>query len=101
MSSHSGPQRLRELKRTGTEQEGNPHAALPALRPAALPGDPSGATEGNREWGCQELVFSADLARGLRTLSRQEEVTLFVALLAAFQTLLYRYSGQDDVVVGA
>jgi amino acid adenylation domain-containing protein len=71
--------------------------------PAALdlPRDPSDATEGNHEWGCQKLVLSSDLTRGLRTLSRQEEMTLFMTLLAAFQTLLYRYSGQDDVVVGA
>jgi len=36
----------------------------------------------------------------LQTLSRQEEVTLFMTLLAAFQTLLYRYSHQKDIVVG-
>ena len=33
-------------------------------------------------------------------LSRQEGVTLFMTLLAAFQTLLYRYTGQEDIVVG-
>jgi len=37
----------------------------------------------------------------LQTLSRQENSTLFMALLAAFQVLLYRYSGQDDLVVGS
>jgi len=36
----------------------------------------------------------------LQTLSRQEGVTLFMTLLAAFQTLLYRYSHQKDIVVG-
>jgi aspartate racemase len=36
----------------------------------------------------------------LQALSRQEGVTLFMTLLAAFQTLLYRYTGQEDVVVG-
>ena len=34
-------------------------------------------------------------------LGRQEEVTPFMLLLAAFQTLLFRYSGQDDIVVGS
>jgi non-ribosomal peptide synthetase component F len=33
-------------------------------------------------------------------LSRQEGVTLFMVVLAAFQTLLHRYSGQDDIIVG-
>ncbi|NTW00309.1 MAG: amino acid adenylation domain-containing protein, partial [Oscillochloris sp.] len=41
------------------------------------------------------------LADGLATLSQQEGATLFMALLAGFQTLLYRYSGQDDICVGS
>ncbi|MCP4657358.1 MAG: amino acid adenylation domain-containing protein, partial [bacterium] len=36
----------------------------------------------------------------LEALSRRSGATLFMTLLAAFQTLLHRYSGQDDVVVG-
>ncbi|MET0399063.1 MAG: non-ribosomal peptide synthase/polyketide synthase, partial [Longimicrobiaceae bacterium] len=39
--------------------------------------------------------------RGLYALGRREGSTLFMALLAAWQTLLSRYSGQEDVVVGA
>ncbi|HKU72441.1 MAG TPA: amino acid adenylation domain-containing protein [Pyrinomonadaceae bacterium] len=38
--------------------------------------------------------------RALRELSQQHGVTLFMTLLAAFQALLYRYTGQDDIVVG-
>ena len=37
----------------------------------------------------------------LQALSRREGVTLFMTLLAAFQVLLARYSGQQDVVVGS
>src|SRR5207247_3527463 len=37
----------------------------------------------------------------LKALSRQEGVTLFMTLLAAFQVLLHRYSGQDDIPVGS
>src|SRR5262249_55215037 len=33
-------------------------------------------------------------------LSQKEGVTLFMTMLAAFQTLLYRYTGQDDIAVG-
>jgi amino acid adenylation domain-containing protein len=42
-----------------------------------------------------------EASRGLRTLAQQEGATLFMTLLAAFQALLARYSGQDDVVVGS
>ncbi len=42
-----------------------------------------------------------DLAAALRALARQRQTTLFTVLLAVWQTLLYRYSGQDDVVVGS
>lgn len=41
------------------------------------------------------------LAQSLRALSHREGVTLFMLLLAAFQALLSRYTGQDDIVVGA
>jgi alpha-ketoglutarate-dependent taurine dioxygenase len=44
--------------------------------------------------------MSANLSENLTVLSRQEGVTLFMTLLAAFQTLLYRYTEQDDIVVG-
>ena len=41
------------------------------------------------------------LAIALRTLAKAEGVSLFMTLLAAFQVLLYRYSGQHDIVVGS
>src|SRR4029434_1454668 len=49
---------------------------------------------------CQSLVLSQSLTAALKALSRQETVTLFMTLLAAFKTLLYRYTGQTDVVIG-
>jgi amino acid adenylation domain-containing protein len=42
----------------------------------------------------------ASVAKALAELSRQEGVTLFMTLLAAFNILLHRYSGQEDVAVG-
>ncbi|HKV42569.1 MAG TPA: amino acid adenylation domain-containing protein, partial [Blastocatellia bacterium] len=41
-----------------------------------------------------------DLADGLRSLNRTADVTLFMAILAAFTSLLYRYSGQHTICVG-
>jgi len=46
------------------------------------------------------FVLSPELTERLRALSRREGVTLFVALLAAFQVLLMRYTGQEDILVG-
>jgi amino acid adenylation domain-containing protein len=49
----------------------------------------------------QSLLLSKELTQGLKGLSRKHGVTLFMTLLAAFQTLLYRYTGQEDIVVGS
>nr|WP_318528447.1 non-ribosomal peptide synthetase/type I polyketide synthase [Plectonema radiosum] len=46
------------------------------------------------------LALSQELSVALTRLSKRTGVTLFMTLLAAFQTLLYRYTGQDDIVVG-
>jgi len=46
------------------------------------------------------VTFSAGLADALNAFSRNEGVTLFMTLLAAFQTLLHRYTGQEDIAVG-
>ncbi|HVR95699.1 MAG TPA: non-ribosomal peptide synthase/polyketide synthase [Thermoanaerobaculia bacterium] len=48
----------------------------------------------------QPFALDGGLAERLRALSRRHGVTLFMTLLAGFQALLARYSGQDDVVVG-
>jgi amino acid adenylation domain-containing protein len=46
-------------------------------------------------------ILSPELVKRLSGLSRSQDVTLFMTLLAAFQTLLSRYSGQKDIVVGS
>jgi non-ribosomal peptide synthetase component F len=40
------------------------------------------------------------LSESLKSLSRREGATLFMVLLAAFKTLLYRYTAESDIVVG-
>src|SRR6266496_1513149 len=44
--------------------------------------------------------ISKELRQALNAFSRREGVTLFMTMLAGFQTLLARYSGQEDIVVG-
>jgi malonyl CoA-acyl carrier protein transacylase/alpha-ketoglutarate-dependent taurine dioxygenase len=71
---------------------------LPVLHlPTDRPRPPTQTTRG----GTIPFILPTALTDGLRELSRGEGVTLFMTLLAGLQTLLYRYSGQDDIVVGA
>ncbi|MDZ7399742.1 MAG: amino acid adenylation domain-containing protein [candidate division KSB1 bacterium] len=44
--------------------------------------------------------YSGELLQSLKAFCQKENVTLFMTLLAAFKTLLYRYSGQSDINVG-
>ena len=47
-----------------------------------------------------QQALSEELTEALRILSQRQGATLFMTLLAAFQTLLYRYTGQTDICVG-
>ncbi len=47
------------------------------------------------------LALPPSLSDSLATFNQQAGVTLFMTVLAAFQTLLYRYTGQEDIVVGS
>jgi amino acid adenylation domain-containing protein len=47
-----------------------------------------------------DLQLEAGLSEALAALAQREGVTLFMLLLASFQTLLHRYSGQADIRVG-
>jgi amino acid adenylation domain-containing protein len=65
---------------------------LPTDRPRPAMQTWRGATE--------TFSLPPDLAEQVRALSRDAGVTLFMTLLAAYQTLLRRYSGQEDISVG-
>ncbi|MDQ2979010.1 MAG: condensation domain-containing protein, partial [Acidobacteriota bacterium] len=47
------------------------------------------------------ISFPRNLVEGLKDLSRREGATLYMTLLTAFQALLLRYTGQEDIVVGS
>jgi amino acid adenylation domain-containing protein len=59
--------------------------------------------QGQRTGRGGQLTFrlSPVVSDSLRALSRRHGTTLFMTLLAAFKTLLHKYSGQDDIVIGA
>lgn len=65
---------------------------LPIDRPRPAIQSPRGAI--------QLLRLPEALIHALKALSQQEDATLFMTTLAAFKVLLYRYTGQEDVVVG-
>jgi amino acid adenylation domain-containing protein/FkbM family methyltransferase len=70
---------------------------LPVLE---LPADhPRSAKE---SWRGESVSFEvrAELTARLREVSREHGVTMFMLLLAAWQVLLSRYSGQEDICVG-
>ncbi|HJP95206.1 MAG TPA: amino acid adenylation domain-containing protein [Pyrinomonadaceae bacterium] len=47
------------------------------------------------------LRLSAAIVRGMKALSCEHGATLYMTLLAAFQALLYRYTGQEELLVGS
>jgi amino acid adenylation domain-containing protein len=72
-------------------------ADLPVLE---LPTDRPRPAVASYRGGRLGFELGEDLTRGLKELGRREGATLFMTLLAAFQVLWYRYSGQEDVAVG-
>jgi amino acid adenylation domain-containing protein len=72
-------------------------AGLPILR---LPTDRPRPPEPTFEGSAFSFSISPELHSSLEEFSRQEQATLFMTLLAAFQLLLHRYTDQDDIVVG-
>jgi amino acid adenylation domain-containing protein len=70
---------------------------LPVLQ---LPTDRARPAVQSFRGAMQPFELTRQLTAQLKALSQQEGVTLFITLLAAFNTLLYRYSGQDDLLVG-
>ncbi|MDZ8084266.1 MAG: amino acid adenylation domain-containing protein [Nostoc sp. DedQUE12b] len=49
----------------------------------------------------QYFILSASLTNALKQLSQRENATLFMSLLAAFNILLYRYTDQEDILIGS
>ncbi|WP_432219107.1 non-ribosomal peptide synthase/polyketide synthase [Pseudomonas kribbensis] len=65
-----------------------------------LPLDRARSVDQSFAGASHNLILDAQLTQGLKAFARQENVTLFVLLLASFQALLHRYSGQSDIRVG-
>ncbi|WP_422422230.1 amino acid adenylation domain-containing protein, partial [Pseudomonas sp. GZD-222] len=77
-----------------TEQLGDEHPVLQL--PASRPRPPVRSDRG----ALLKVELDAQLAQALKALAKQQGVTLFMLMLASFQALLHRCSGQDDIRVG-
>ncbi|NEO30632.1 MAG: amino acid adenylation domain-containing protein [Symploca sp. SIO3C6] len=88
-----GEVRQRQLNYWQKQLAGAPDLlSLPTDRPRASIQTVAGANH--------RFVLSEQLTLQLVKLSQEQGVTLFMTLLAAFDTLLYRYTGQEDILVG-
>jgi hypothetical protein len=67
----------------------------------SLPTDRPRPTVASYRAGRAEARIPYSVAQELKELSRRTGTTLFMTLLAAFQVLVHRYSGQTDIVVGS
>ncbi|ACB52418.1 peptide synthetase [Crocosphaera subtropica ATCC 51142] len=89
-----GEARVKQLEYWREKLRNNP----PILQlPTDFPRPPIQTFQGTTE----EFFLSLELSNTLKKVSRQAGTTLFMTLLAAFKVLLYRYTGQDDILVGS
>ena len=73
---------------------------LAGLAVLELPTDHARPSQASYQGANFDFEVPRELVEQLGQLGRREGVTLHMCLLAAFQTLLARYSGQDDIAVG-
>lgn len=82
----------KQLSYWKTRLENAPQLNFPSDRPRT----PKTTSAGS--W--LEVEISRELTEKLKLLSRKEGVTLYMTLVTALQILLYRYSAQEDIVLG-
>ncbi|MFF9571369.1 amino acid adenylation domain-containing protein [Streptomyces sp. NPDC014685] len=88
----TGPDADRGLDHWRRQLAGTQPLALPTDRPRPAVRTWDGATHG--------FDIPAATTEKLRTLARDNDATLFMVLLTAYQTLLGRYTGKRDIAVG-
>jgi amino acid adenylation domain-containing protein len=75
-------------------------AKLAELRVLELPTDCSRPPVQSYRGASESATLDGKTLQALRELSRKEQATLFMTLLAAFKVLLCRYTGQQDIAIG-
>ncbi|MCK4258363.1 MAG: amino acid adenylation domain-containing protein [Halanaerobiales bacterium] len=73
------------------------HGPIPVLNlPTDYPRPSTRSFEGNRYY----FKLNKELTDNLRSFGYKNEATLFMVMLAAYNVLLAKYSGQDDIIIG-
>ena len=98
---HSQRQRERLEGPQGAEHLNYWSKQLADLPPLELPHDFSRPASPSARGARVPIKLSPELAVVVKLLARRERVTPFMVLLAAFQTLMHRISGQSDLAVGS
>lgn len=73
------------------------HDGVPLLK---LPTDHIVSPKQSYAGGRQTFTVSREISQSLKNLSVTEGATIFILLLATFKVLLYKYTGQQDILVG-
>lgn len=73
-------------------------ADLPTLH---LPTDRPRSSDHSYQGAKCSIMLPQALKEALQAIARQEQATLFMTMLTAFQIILVRYSGQEDIVIGS
>lgn len=76
-------------------------AKLNGVAPLELPTDRPRPLQLTHRGKVEKFVVDQDVLESLTALARANRVSLYIILLTAFQVLLHRYSGQDDITVGS
>ena len=95
-------ERERDLLRSGAKDSALQYwkRQLAGAEPLRLPLDHPGAAQRELRGATFETHLEHGLVSQLEHLARQENATLFMVLLAAFQAILHRTTGQEDILVG-
>ena len=73
---------------------------LAGVETVQMPTDRPRPVVADHDGGIERLAVQAPVLAKLRAMSRREGTTPFVILMATLQTLMHRYTGQTDLVVG-
>ncbi|HTH82805.1 MAG TPA: amino acid adenylation domain-containing protein, partial [Mucilaginibacter sp.] len=74
---------------------------LTGISPLDLPADRVRLTGTDAPISLEKIILDKKTGAAIRELSQKSDVSLFVTLLSAFNVLLYRYTDQSDICIGA
>ena len=77
------------------------HLGDAVAEPLALPTDIGRAAAPSFRGARESVVLSPELTAEVRTLAQRHDATLYMVILAAYATVLHRYTGRQDVLVGS